>query len=95
MARSMLQAKGLSNYFWAEIVATSVHLLNLSIIKVFMNHTPFEVWRDRKPFVSYLRIFGCIAYALINSQFRHKLDEKSEKFIFMGYSTQSKAYKIV
>lgn len=59
-----------------------------------MNQTPFEAWRGRKPSVSYLRIFGCIAYALVNSQFHHKLDEKSEKCIFIGYCTQSKAYRL-
>ncbi|KAH0779714.1 hypothetical protein KY290_006141 [Solanum tuberosum] len=49
MARSMLQAKGLPNHFWAEAVATSVHLLNLSPTKAVMNQTPFEAWRGRKP----------------------------------------------
>ncbi|CAL5340443.1 unnamed protein product [Camellia sinensis] len=94
MARSMLQAKGLSNGFWAEAVATSVYLLNLSPTRAVMNRTPVEAWRGTKPSVSHLRVFGCIAYALVNSQFRHKLDEKSEKCIFIGYCTQSKAYRL-
>ena len=79
----MLQAKGLPNHFWAEAVVTSVHLLNLSPKKAVMNQTPFEAWRGKKPSVSYLRIFGCIAYALVNSQFRHKFDGKSEKCILL------------
>lgn len=57
-----------------------------------MNETPYEAWRGRKPRVSHLRIFGCIAYALVNSH--HKLDEKSKKCIFVGYCTQSKAYRL-
>ncbi|CAL5412844.1 unnamed protein product [Camellia sinensis] len=64
MARSMLQAKGLSNGFWAEAVATSVYLLNLSPTRAVMNRTPVEAWRGTKPSVSHLRVFGCIAYAL-------------------------------
>lgn len=59
-----------------------------------MNRAPFEAWRGTRPSVSHLRVFGCIAYALVNSQFRHKLDEKSEKCIFIGYCTQSKAYRL-
>lgn len=47
-----------------------------------------------EPKVSHLRVFQCIAYALVNSQARQKLDEKSKKCIFVGYSTQSKAYKL-
>lgn len=40
MARSMLKAKRLSNQFWAEGVATSVYLLNLSPTRAVMNQTP-------------------------------------------------------
>ncbi|KAF3651721.1 putative chaperonin 60 subunit beta 4, chloroplastic-like [Capsicum annuum] len=57
MARNMFQAKGLPNHFWAEAVATSVHLLNLSPTRAVLNQTPFEAWRGRKPSISYLRIF--------------------------------------
>jgi hypothetical protein len=94
MARSMLQARGLSNQFWAEAVATSVYLLNLSPTKAVLNKTPYEAWYGRRPNVSHLRVFGCVAYALVNSQARQKLDEKSEKCIFIGYCTQSKAYRL-
>ena len=59
-----------------------------------MNQTSFEAWYSMKPSVRHLRIFGCIAYALVNSQYRHKLDEKSEKCILIGYSLQSKAYRL-
>lgn len=82
MARSILQAKGLPNQFWVEAVATSVYLLNLSPTRVVMNQIPYEAWYGRKPYVIYLRTFGCVAYALVNSQFHHKLDEKSEKLHF-------------
>lgn len=94
IARSMLQVKGLSNQFWTETVATSVYLLNLSPTRAAMNQTPFEAWKGKKSFVSHLRIFRCISYALVNSQVRKKLDEKSEKCIFVGYHTQSKAYRL-
>ncbi|KAL4273006.1 hypothetical protein GQ457_13G030250 [Hibiscus cannabinus] len=53
MARSMLQARRLSNQFWAEAVATSVYLLNLSPTRVVMNKTPYETWHDRKPNVQH------------------------------------------
>lgn len=94
MARSMLKAKGLSNQFWAEAVATSVYLLNLSPTKAVLNQTPYEAWKSRKPDVSHLRVFGCIAYALVNSHARQKLDEKSQKCIFIGYCIASKAYRL-
>ncbi|KAL0536512.1 hypothetical protein IC582_025461 [Cucumis melo] len=94
MTRSMLQMKGLSNDFWAEAVSTSIYLLNISPTKAVMNKTPFEVWYGKKPNVNHLRVFCCISYALVPSQVRQKLDKKSEKCIFVGYCTQSKAYRL-
>jgi hypothetical protein len=43
-----------------------------------MNKTPYEAWFERKPIVSHLRVFRCVAYTLINSHNRKKLDAKSE-----------------
>jgi len=42
MARSMLQARRLSNQFWAEVVSAAVYLLNLSPTRAVMNKTPYE-----------------------------------------------------
>ncbi|MCO5568254.1 hypothetical protein L7F22_021951 [Adiantum nelumboides] len=56
--------------------------------------TPYESWYDRKPSVSYLRVFGCFAYAHIPQQLRGKLDDKVVKCIFVGYSSGSKGYKL-
>ena len=82
MSRSLLKGKGLPNNFWTETVSTVIYLLNISPTKAVQNQTPYEVWRGRKPRVSHLRVFGCIAYDLIKSQYHHKLDEKSEKIHF-------------
>ena len=92
MARCMLKAKGLPDSFWSEAVATAVYVLNISPTRAVQDVTPFEAWRGKKPRVGHLRVFGCIAYALVN--LRTKLEEKSEKFIFIGYSHQSKAYRL-
>ncbi|KAJ4817458.1 polyprotein [Rhynchospora pubera] len=94
MARSMLKSKGLPNQLWAEAVATTVYILNLSPTKAVLNQTPFEAWFERKPSVAHLRVFDCIAYTLISSQNRRKLDQKSEKCVFIGYCLQSKGYRL-
>ena len=39
-----------------------------------------------------MHVFGCLAYALVPSQQRHKLDDKAKKCIFVGYSAESKGY---
>ncbi|KAG6470938.1 hypothetical protein ZIOFF_072026 [Zingiber officinale] len=94
MARSMLKGKGLPNKFWAEAVNTTVYILNRSPTKAVQNRTPFEAWYDRKPVVNQLKVFGCVAYARMLPQNREKFDEKGEKFIFIGYSDESKGYRL-
>lgn len=39
-------------------------------------------------------MFGCIPFALISYHKLHKLNEKSEKYMFIGYSSESKAYRL-
>lgn len=53
-----------------------------------------EEWGGFKPSVSHLRIFGSIAYAHVPDEKRTKLDDKSEKFVFIGYDSRSKGYKL-
>ena len=58
------------------------------------NVTPQDAWSRHKPSIKYLKIFGCIAYAQIPKQKRKKLDDRGEKYIFIGYYENSKVYKL-
>jgi hypothetical protein len=94
MARTLLKEKSLSKRFWVEAVACSVYLLNRSPTTSLNMKVPQEAWSGTKLNVAHLRTFECIAYAHIPSELRKKLDEKSEKCIFTGYSETSKAYRL-
>lgn len=95
MARSMLKGKGLPNLYWAEAVNTAVYILNRSPTKAVRNKTPYEAWNKKKPMVDHFKIFGSTAYALIPSQNREKFDEKGQKLVFVGYSDESKGYRLL
>lgn len=94
MVRSMLVRGKMPKKFWPEAVNWSIHILNRCPISSVQDMTPEEAWMGRKPTVDHLRIFGCIAYAHIADVKRKKLDNKSEKGVFLGVSRKSKAYKI-
>ena len=47
-----------------------------------------------KPKVNHLKIFGCPVYLHIPKEKRSKLDPSRKNGIFVGYSEQSKAYRI-
>ncbi|KAL5848578.1 hypothetical protein ACOSQ3_006622 [Xanthoceras sorbifolium] len=76
-------------------VNTVIYILNRAPTKAVLNKTPFEAWHKQKPQVSFLKVFGCIAYSHIPSQFREKFDEKGEKYIFVGYSDELKGYRLL
>ena len=59
-----------------------------------MNRVSEEVWSSIKQHVTHMRVFGCVAYAHVLDQLRKKLNSKGEKCIFVGYSDESKAYKL-
>ncbi|MCO5552239.1 hypothetical protein L7F22_005751 [Adiantum nelumboides] len=94
MARCMLKAKSLPHKLWMEAVACAAHVLNRCPTRALKTITPYESWYDKKPSISYLRVFGCLAYAHIPQQLHGKLDDKAVKCIFVGYSSGSKGYRL-
>ena len=59
-----------------------------------MNKTSYELWNNRKPKISYLRVFGCKCFILNTKDNLGKFDSKADDGIFLGYSTTSKAYRV-
>jgi hypothetical protein len=70
IARAMLNEKNLPNYFWAEVVATVVYIMNPTPIVVVHGMTSEEKFRGKKPNVSHLRVFSCIAYMHVSNEKR-------------------------
>lgn len=94
-ARAMLCHAGLPNHYWAEAVGTAAYLKNRVVTSAIKEcRTPFERWYERKPDVSHLRVFGCVAYAHVPDCSRQKLDKKADKLRFIGYCTNSKGYRL-
>ena len=96
-ARTMMAQAGLSDKYWAEAVVTGAYLQNRVPTRSFKEKTtPFEKWYGKKPDLSHLRVFGCIAYAHIpEANRKDKLSKKAEKLHFVGYGLQTKAYRLI
>ncbi|KAK2396223.1 putative mitochondrial protein [Trifolium repens] len=92
MDRTMIDESNVEKYFWAEAIITACYILNRFSIRKVLNKTPFELWKDRKPNISYFHIFGCYCYILNIKDNLGKFVAKSDKGIFLGYSLTSKAY---
>ncbi|KAI5343366.1 hypothetical protein L3X38_011242 [Prunus dulcis] len=94
MAKAMLHEKGLPYYLWVEVVHTTVYILNRCPTRALGDKTPFEAYSRRKRGIAHLKIFGCLCYVYISSEVRQKLDAKSTKGIFVGYTTCEKGYRM-
>jgi hypothetical protein len=92
-AISMLSDAKLDKRFWVEVICTSSYLINRSPCKA-LDSTPYEVWKGKKPFVSYLMVFDYEAFVHVPKDHRSRLDTKGKKFIFIGYGENVKGYKL-
>ena len=73
---------------------TACYLVNISPSSTLEDKTTHEVWTSKKPSLSNLRVFGCDAYVHVPKEKRTKLDNKSERCIFIGYKDGLKGYKL-
>jgi transposase InsO family protein len=94
MARALLKQREMPTVFWGEVVVTTVYILNRLPIKALNGRTSYKAWHGRKPMVSHIWVFGCLAFG---NELGHigKLDNRSTTRVFIGYTEGSKAYRIL
>ena len=94
VAREVLHDQYLPMHLSEEAARIVVYVQNHTPHRVLENKTPKEVFSGKKPEVSHLRIFGCPVCIHIPKEKRTNLDPSGNKGIFVGYSKNSKAYRI-
>ena len=85
--------KNMPHSFWAEAVSTAFYIMNRTLTTAIHDVTPEERFTGKKPDLSHLKVFGCIAYVHVPDELRTKLDPKAEKCIVIGYSLEQKGYR--
>jgi hypothetical protein len=81
-----LHAARNQGYMLHDHILTYVGLIRSGLIE--------EKWSGSKVNVYHFKNFGCVAFSHVPEELRKKIDDRSEKYIFIGYSEQSKAYKL-
>ncbi|GKB72687.1 ribonuclease H-like domain-containing protein [Tanacetum coccineum] len=109
-ARTMLADLKLPTTFWAEAVNIACYVQNrvlvikphnktpyehffVLVIKPH-NKTPYELFLGRKPALSFVRPFGCPVTIINTIDHLGKFDRKADEGFFVGYSTNSKAFRV-
>nr|GEW78744.1 putative reverse transcriptase domain, viral movement protein [Tanacetum cinerariifolium] len=81
-------------FLWAEAIATACFTQNRSIIHRRFNKTPYELINGRKPNISFLHVFSALCYPKNDREDIGKLGAKGDIGFFIGYSTDSCAYRV-
>ncbi|GJU56748.1 retrovirus-related pol polyprotein from transposon TNT 1-94 [Tanacetum coccineum] len=93
-ARTMLSAAKVPLFFWAEAIFNNRFTQNRSLVIPRHEKTPYHIINAWKPSVKFFHIFGSLCYIVRDGENLDKMKEKGDACIFVGYSTQSKAYRV-
>ncbi|GJR81496.1 ribonuclease H-like domain-containing protein [Tanacetum coccineum] len=78
--------------FWVKAVNTAIQ--NRVLVVKPHNKTPYELFRGRTHALSFMRPFGCHVTILNTLDYLGKFYGKSDEGFFVGYSMNSKAFRV-
>ncbi|GJV39070.1 putative ribonuclease H-like domain-containing protein, partial [Tanacetum coccineum] len=93
-AKTMLANSKLLTTFWAKAVSTACYVQNRVLVVKPHNKTPYELFHARTPTLSFMRPFGCPVTILNTIDHLGKFDGKADEGFFVGYSLNSKAFRV-
>jgi hypothetical protein len=94
LVNTILDTAGLSKAWWGKALLTASHVLN-RIPNRNKETNPYENWIGRKPSLSYLRTWGCLAKVNVPISKKRKLGPKTVDYVFLGYAHHSIAYRFL
>nr|GEY15890.1 reverse transcriptase domain-containing protein [Tanacetum cinerariifolium] len=89
-ARTMLIFSKALMFLWIEAVATACYTQNCSLIHSRHHKTPYELVHNKKPDLTFFRVFGALCYPTNNSEDLGKLQPTADTGIFVGYAPSRK-----
>nr|GEX51355.1 Gag-Pol polyprotein [Tanacetum cinerariifolium] len=89
-AQTMLIFSKAPMFMWAEAVATACYTQNRSFIHTRHNKTPYELVHNKKPDLTFLRVFGALCYPTNDNEDLEKLQPTADIGIFIGYAPSRK-----
>ncbi|GJR23844.1 putative ribonuclease H-like domain-containing protein [Tanacetum coccineum] len=77
-----------------EAVNTACYVQNRVLVTKPHNKTPYELFLGRKPALDFMKPFGCPVTILNTIDHLGKFDGKADEGFFIGYSINSKAFRV-
>nr|GEY04669.1 hypothetical protein [Tanacetum cinerariifolium] len=92
--RTMLVDSKLPTNFWPELVNTTCYVQNRVLVVKPHNKTSYELFYGRTLALSFTKPFGCPVTILSTLDRIGKFDGKFDEGFFVGYSMNSKAFRV-
>jgi hypothetical protein len=88
--RTLLIDSGLSNKYWGAAAKNFAYVRNRTRTAKTGEKTPIELFTGKRPSVSHLRVFGCVAYMHIPKEDRvgQIWKPNAKRCIFLGYGEE-------
>ncbi|GJT24964.1 putative ribonuclease H-like domain-containing protein [Tanacetum coccineum] len=93
-ARTMLADSKLPTTFWVEVVNIAGYVQNRVLVVKPHNKTRYELLHGGTLTLSFMRPFGCPVTILNTIDHLGKFDGKVDECFFVGYSLNSKAFRV-
>ena len=87
--------KDVTKNLWDKAMTIACHTVKRVYFRLGTKKTPYELWKGKKPNVKYFRKFGSICFILKDRENEGKFDTQSDEGVFLGYSSSSKAYRVL
>ncbi|CAM8988176.1 unnamed protein product [Rhodiola kirilowii] len=79
--------------YWPEAFSTACFLINRMPTPVISMQSPLERLFKEPPDYAFFKVFGCACWPNLRPYNNHKLQFRSMKCVFLGYSSLHKGYK--
>ena len=94
VARALYFQSRVPIQFWSNCVTIATHLINRTPSPLLQNKSPYELLYHTKVDYSFLKVFGCLAFASTLSHNCTKFQSRARICVFLGYPHGIKGYRL-
>lgn len=85
-----MQERNIPQTYWAEVIHTTIHILNKAHLIPNYDKAPNELWHGKPTSIKHFKQFGSKCHIKNNDEKLGKFDPRVDEGIFLGYSIKIK-----